>query len=71
MILFFVLAGASFKIASLDLIGMIGIGYIALRVWPGLPVAGSGVGWLAAAVFIAPGWERRWCRRPAWRSAWR
>ncbi len=71
MILFFVLAGASFKIASLDLIGMIGIGYIALRVVARF--AGGWIGcWLAGSSRVHRAWMgAARCRWLAWRCGWR
>lgn len=55
MILFFILAGASFDVASLMQIGAIGAGFIGLRI-----VARVIGGWLGAAMACSPAQERRW-----------
>ena len=55
MILFFVLAGASFEVEKLAGLGWIGAGYLVLRV-----VARVAGGWLGAAAGGAPRYQRAW-----------
>ena len=55
MILFFVLAGASFEISSLELIGAVGLAYIGLRV-----AARFVGGWAGAALVGSPAAHREW-----------
>ena len=55
MILFFILAGASLEVGKLAEIGLIGAGYVVLRV-----LARIAGGWLGAAIAGAPRAERAW-----------
>ena len=58
MILFFVLAGASFHLASLQLIGVVGLTYIVLRTFS--RIAGGWVGWTT-------GWHAETASKLDWR----
>ncbi len=55
MILFFVLAGASFHVASLQLIGVVGVAYIILRT-----LSRFLGGWIGATLAGAPEQHRNW-----------
>ncbi len=55
MILFFVLAGASFELSSLELIGVVGVAYILLRSFSRLLG-----GWVGATLAGAPRQHRYW-----------
>jgi hypothetical protein len=71
MLMFFLFAGATLEVHRLPELGLIGLGYVVLRILRASSAAGSARAWPACPGRKGTGSAPRFCLRRAWRWAWR